>query len=151
MKKHQLSLAFSFITATICFSLISSIVKAQVIRIDEPITKPVDKKLSKKEADTAVFTSVEELPEFPGGYQKLLPFINKNLNKSKTEKTGRIIITFVVEKDGSLSDLRAIGRIFDQEAANEAIRVLKLSPKWNPGKQNGKPVRVQYTVPIVFS
>jgi len=151
MKKHQLSLVFSFITATICFSLIGNVVKAQVIRIDEPIAKPVDKKLSEKEAETAVFTSVEELPEFPGGYQKFLPFINKNLNKTKTEKTGRINITFVVEKDGRLSDVRAVGRIFDQDAANEAIRVVKLSPKWSPGKQNGKPVRVQYTVPIVFS
>jgi hypothetical protein len=107
-----------------------------------------------QEPDTAkyIFGTVSEVPpEFPGGYEKLTAFINKNLNQSKSSKPGRVNVTFVVEKDGTLSDIIAIGRIFDQNATDEAIRVMKLSPKWIPGKQNGKPVRVQYTVPIVFN
>ena len=98
-----------------------------------------------------IFTSVEGLPEFPGGYQKFLAFVKENLDQSKSSVAGRANITFVVEQDGTLSDIKAVGRIFDENAINEAIRVMKLSPKWNPGKQNGKPVRVQYTLPIVFT
>jgi protein TonB len=104
-----------------------------------------------KASPNAIVTPVEGLPEFPGGYQRFRSFINKNLDQSKSAEAGRANITFVVEKDGSLSDVRAIGHIFNQPAIDEAVRVVKLSPKWIPGKQNGKPVRVQYTVPIVFN
>jgi hypothetical protein len=107
---------------------------------------------SKPDTSNFVFGTVSEAPpEFPGGYQKFVAFIKKNLDRSKTSKAGRINVTFVVEKDGSLSDFRAIGRIFDQNAADEAVRVVKLSPKWIPGKQDGKLIRVQYTVPIMFN
>lgn len=108
--------------------------------------------LLKTDTVNAVFGMVSEaIPEFPGGNEKLYSFINKNLNQNKASKPGRVNVTFIVEKDGALSDVRAIGPIFDQNAADEAIRVIKLSPKWIPGKQNGKPVRVQYVVPIVFN
>jgi len=104
-----------------------------------------------KASTNEIVTPVEGLPEFPGGYQRFLSFVNKNLDRSKSAETGRANITFVVEKDGTLNDIQAIGRIFNQPAVDEAIRVVKLSPKWIPGKQNGKPVKVQYTVPIVFN
>ena len=97
------------------------------------------------------FGMVSEVqPEFPGGNEKLNTFILKNIDQTKATKSGRINVTFIVEKDGTLSNVRAIGRIFDQNAAEEAIRVIKLSPKWIPGKQDSKTVRVQYVVPIVF-
>jgi hypothetical protein len=98
-----------------------------------------------------IFGGVNEYPpEFPGGSEKLNAFIAKNLDQSKSFKPGRVNVTFVVETDGTLSNIKAIGRLFDQAATDEAIRIIKLSPQWLPGKQNGKPVRVQYTVPIIF-
>lgn len=97
------------------------------------------------------FNAVEILPEYPGGIQKFAAFINKNLDQSKASQPGKVIITFVVEKDGSLKEVRPVGHIFDKTAAKEAVRVVKLSPKWIPGKQNGKLVSVQYTVPVVFN
>jgi len=97
-----------------------------------------------------VYTSVEVLPKFPGGVEGIMNFLKKNIDNKKAEAPGRVNITFVVEKNGSLSDVHAIGRNTKSKAAEEAIRVMKLSPKWEPGTQNGKPVRVQYTIPVVF-
>jgi len=98
-----------------------------------------------------IFGGVNEVfPEFPGGNEKLYAFIAKNLDQSKSFKTGRVNITFIVEKDGSLSNIQAVGRHFDEGAEKASIQVMKLSPKWMPGMQNGKPVAVQYTVPIIF-
>lgn len=97
------------------------------------------------------FNAVEILPEYPGGIQNFAAFINKNLDQSKaSQPEKKVIITFVVEKDGSLKEVRPVGHIFDKNAAKEAVRVVKLSPKWIPGKQNGKLVKVQYAVPVVF-
>jgi outer membrane biosynthesis protein TonB len=90
---------------------------------------------------------VDVIPNFPGDFSK---FVRRNLDQTKSSQSGRINVTFIIEKDGSLSDVKAVGRIFDQNAANEAVRIMKLSPKWNPGIQNGNLVRVQYTVPVVF-
>ncbi|MFD1258140.1 energy transducer TonB [Mucilaginibacter terrae] len=98
-----------------------------------------------------IFGGVDEFPpEFPGGNEKLYAFIAKNLDQSKSFKPGRVNITFIVEKDGSLSNIQSVGRHFDEGAEKEAMRVIALSPKWIPGNQMGKSVRVQYTVPIIF-
>ncbi|WP_114941111.1 M56 family metallopeptidase [Mucilaginibacter endophyticus] len=101
-----------------------------------------------------VFTAVEQVPEFKGGINAFGKFLATNIRypKDAREKNiqGRVVATFVVEKDGSLSDfkvLRGIGYGCDEEA----IRVLKLSPEWKPGTQNGRAVRVQYSVPISFT
>lgn len=102
----------------------------------------------------AVFTSVEQVPEFPGGTPAFSKFLSTNIRYPKEAHdkgiTGRVIATFVVETDGSLSDIhitRGIGSGCDEEA----VRVLKLSPKWKHGTQNGRAVRVQYAVPIQFT
>jgi TonB family protein len=100
-----------------------------------------------------LFTEVEQEPTYPGGSNKLYAFLKKNI-KYPTEMRqkkveGRVFVGFVVEKDGSLSEikvLRGLGYGSDQEA----LRVLAMSPKWNPGIQNGRKVRVQYTIPILF-
>jgi len=86
----------------------------------------------------------------PGGENKFKAFIYKNLDQDKALKPGRVNVTFIVEEDGSLSNIQTVGRHFDEGANKEAIRVMKLSPKWIPGMQNGKPVAVKYTVPIIF-
>ncbi len=100
-----------------------------------------------------VFLSVEENPEFPGGPGKLLEFVQKNLKypmmARESDIQGRVFVGFVVEKDGSITNvrvLRGIGGGCDEEA----VRVVQSLPKFKPGKQRGNPVRVAYTLPIVF-
>jgi TonB family protein len=101
-----------------------------------------------------VFTAVETLPQFPGGVNAFYRFINNNLRypAEALEKNikGRVNVTFVVERDGSLSDMKTVANPAAPLAA-EALRVMSLSPKWQPGEQNGKRVAVQYTLPIVFT
>ena len=130
--KRKIIILLSTAILTLCLNLFNEKVKAQT-------------------PSNETFTAVEELPTFPNSHEDFQAFIKKNLDQTKASKPGRINITFLVEKDGTLSDVKAIGRIFDNNAADEAVRVIKLSPKWNPGKQNGKPVKVQYVVPIVFT
>ncbi|MFB0499530.1 TonB family protein [Mucilaginibacter sp. OAE612] len=101
-----------------------------------------------------VFTSVEQVPEFKGGLEAFGKFLMTNLRYPKAARDnnvqGRVIITFVVEKDGSLSNMKVV-RGIGSGCDEEALRVLSISPAWKPGIQNGKPVKVQYSVPISFT
>lgn len=121
------------------------------------ITKSVKNKVEKdtipSKKENVVFTNVEVLPTFPGGITAFSKFLQENLKYPAAAKEnkiqGRVFVGFIVEKDGSLSDFevkRGIGSGCDEEA----IRVMKLSPKWIPGKQNGRNVRVSYIIPIFF-
>ena len=95
----------------------------------------------------------EEMPEFPGGIDKMLQFIAENVRVPKcviaAQVKGRSIIEFVVEKDGTVSDFKVV-RSLNKECDEEAVRVLKTMPKWKPGMERGKPIRVKYTVPVKF-
>ena len=100
-----------------------------------------------------IFTIVEKMPEFPGGISALFEYLGKNLKYPAMAKDakiqGKVYVTFVVDKDGSVANvrvLRGIGGGCDEEA----IRVVKSMPKWEPGKQRAKSVRVQYNLPINF-
>jgi len=97
---------------------------------------------------------VEVMPEFPGGDAALYRFISRALVYPKIAQDngieGRVIVTFVVERDGSVSNARIL-RGFHPSLDNEALRVIRMLPKWNPGTQGNKPVRVQYQVPVNFS
>ena len=100
-----------------------------------------------------IFKIVEEMPSFPGGEAKLMEYVAKNVKypqiARETGIQGRVFVNFVVEPDGSVSNvsvLRGIGGGCDEEA----MRVVKNMPKWKPGKQRGKPVRVQYMLPVNF-
>ena len=100
-----------------------------------------------------VYQIVEEMPQYPGGEQAMMDFVSKNVvyPKEAQEKgiSGRVFVSFIVEKDGSVSNVdvkRGIGGGCD----DEAVRVIKAMPKWKPGKQDGKPVRVSYMMPITF-
>ncbi len=90
---------------------------------------------------------IEVKPDFPGGIQKFYNYISNNFRFEEEGVSGRVIVTFVVEKDGSLTDIKVVRDIGFGSGA-EAIRVLKRSPKWIPGEQNGKKVRVLYSLPI---
>jgi protein TonB len=104
-------------------------------------------------SETEIFQIVEEMPSFPGGEGKLMEYVAKNIKypqiARETGIQGRVFVGFVVEPDGSISNvklLRGIGGGCDEEA----MRVIKSLPKWKPGKQRGKPVRVSYQIPVFF-
>ncbi|WP_158826088.1 energy transducer TonB [Mucilaginibacter lacusdianchii] len=92
---------------------------------------------------------LDALPEPIGGTAAWSKFLQRTLRYPSTEAQGRVIISFVVEKDGSLTDITVLKGV-SPELDNEALRVLKKAPAWKPGIQNGRPVRVKFTVPIVF-
>lgn len=100
------------------------------------------------------FVSMENPPSFPGGIERFYKFIddNKKYPAMAIENNiqGNVFVSFTVEKDGSLTDIK-IDRKLGHGTDEEAVRVLKLSKRWNPGMQNGKPVRVKYNIPIKFS
>ena len=100
-----------------------------------------------------VFDMVEQMPTFPGGQQELMSYLGKNIKyptiAQENGTQGRVIIQFVVERDGSITDVR-VARGVDPYLDKEAVRVVKSMPKWIPGKQNGKAVRVKFTVPVMF-
>ena len=105
--------------------------------------------------DNNVYSVVEQAPQFPsGGEAGLLKFIGTHLRYpdicAESGISGTVMVAFVVNKDGSVSDFKVI-RSVDKNLDNEALRVLKSMPKWNPGKQNGRPVRVRYNVPVRFN
>jgi protein TonB len=101
-----------------------------------------------------VFDVVEQMPEYPGGMQALFEYLSQNIaypEDAKQQKIeGRVIAIFVVETDGSISNVEVVKPVFPSLDA-EAVRVLSGMPKWTPGKQSGKVVRVKYTVPISFN
>lgn len=101
-----------------------------------------------------VFDVVEQMPEYPGGMQALFEYLSQNVkypeDAEKQKIEGRVIATFVVETDGTISNVEVVKPVFPSLDA-EAIRVLSGMPKWTPGKQSGKVVRVKYTVPISFN
>ena len=108
------------------------------------------RKQEKHMLETTVFTVVEQMPEFSEGGQKaLLAFIADNIPENITGE-GRATVSFTVEKDGSLSDIRVVRSSSYKELDDEAIRIIRKMPKWIPGKHRGKTVRVKYTIPVTF-
>lgn len=105
------------------------------------------------EEETKVFFVVEDMPEFPGGELALRKYINSNVKypviAQENGIQGKVYVTFVVGKDGSVTNAR-VARGVDPSLDKEALRVVNSLPKWKPGKQRGKPVNVSYTVPINF-
>lgn len=100
-----------------------------------------------------VFDVVEQMPEYPGGMQALFQYMADNLkypkDAMKQQVEGRVLVQFIVETDGSISNAEVIKRVFPS-LDEEATRVINGMPKWAPGKQNGKVVRVKFTVPVSF-
>ena len=100
-----------------------------------------------------VFVVVEEQAEFPGGLDSMYAYIQKNLvypEKAKAEGIeGRVFVSFIIEKDGSISNI-LIKRAIGGGCEEAVVEMIKNMPKWNPGKQKGKPVRFQFTLPIKF-
>ena len=126
----------------------------EAVRSDIAVaTPPPPPPAPKPEVSNKVFDVVEEMPSFPGGQGALMSFLNSNIKypvvAQENGVQGRVIVGFVVERDGSITDVK-IMRSVDPSLDREAQRVVKSMPKWKPGKQNGSAVRVKYTVPVVF-
>jgi len=122
------------------------------VTIDEPVGTS-DVKVTEDD-NNKIFTSVEQVPEFPGGLDKFNAYLSKSIRYPAVAREngtqGRVIISFVCEKDGSLTDIK-VARGIGDGCDEEAVRVIRASPKWKPGIQNGRPVRVAYSVPISFT
>ena len=117
--------------------------------IAPPVEAPVE-----EEEEEVIFVVVESMPEFPGGQQALFKYLAENVKypviAQENGIQGRVICQFVVNKDGSIVDVVAVRSSGEPSLDKEAIRVIQSMPKWKPGKQRGKPVRVKYTVPVNF-
>ena len=121
--------------------------KAVEIKYVEPVVE------EEEPEEAEIFMVVEEMPEFPGGMAECLKFLGKNIKyptiAQENGVQGRVIVQFVVNQDGSIVD-PVVVRSVDPYLDKEALRVIKTMPKWKPGKQRGKAVRVKYTVPVTF-
>ena len=114
--------------------------------VDEPAPAVPEQK-------SEIYETVEQLPEFPGGQQAMIEFLSSNVRypekAAKNNIQGRVLVRFVVEKTGEISNIEVV-RSVDEELDAEAIRVIKSMPNFTPGRQDGKPVAVWYTLPLIF-
>ena len=110
--------------------------------------------VSQKDQKEEPFNVVEDMPAFPGGMEAMIEYLSSNIkypaDAQKQKVDGRVLVNFVVEKDGSITEVKVVKPTFPSLDA-EAIRVVKAMPKWKPGYQRGQAVRVQFTMPINFS
>ena len=133
----------------------SEATKTDDVKENAATEKPevVEAPAEKAETKDEVFMVVEQMPEFPGGIQELMSFLSKNIKYPASAMAknvqGRVIVQFVVEKDGTPTEFKVI-RSVDPDLDAEALRVMKEMPKWKPGMQRGQVVRVKYTLPVTF-
>ena len=124
--------------------------KEEVVATVSPETKEAPADSTAKEE---VFMVAEQMPEFPGGMKEMLKFLQENVkypeNAMKNNVQGRVIVQFVIEKDGTPTEFKVL-RSVDPDLDAEALRVLQTMPKWKPGMQRGEVVRVKFTVPVSF-
>lgn len=124
----------------------------------EEVVAPVSPEAKEAPADSTakeeVFMVAEQMPEFPGGMKEMLKFLQENVkypeNAMKNNVQGRVIVQFVIEKDGTPTEFKVL-RSVDPDLDAEALRVMKAMPKWKPGMQKGQVVRVKFTVPVSFT
>ena len=121
----------------------------EVLKAKEVIAQPEPPKVE----ETKVFDVVEQMPSFPGGPAALMTYLSQNTKypvvAQENGVQGRVVVSFVVDRDGSITDVRVV-RSVDPSLDKEATRVVKSMPNWIPGKQNGSTVRVKYNVPVSF-
>lgn len=148
--------------STASYNKVASQAKPELNNKQESTTQPIEQSQTNSNEQTKstiddndeVFTVVEEDPEFPGGMEAMYKFIADNLSYPSLAKdnniTGRVFVSFVVEKDGSISNVKTM-RDIGGGCGAEACRIIRSMPNWIPGKQRGKIVRVQYTLPVNFN
>lgn len=148
IRRVKYALFIPMAAALLVVSNIETVARAQKVNKTTAI-QPKD-----KAKDEPVALVVENMPDYPGGTGKLMEFLAKNLkypeSAEKNKQEGRVIVRFVIEKDGSLTDF-AVARSVSPALDAEALRVAKMMPKWIPAKNKGKTVRLRYNIPIKFS
>lgn len=121
-------------------------VKEQVVVVEEP-------KVEKKPEPEQIFVAVEQPAEFPGGQAAMMKWLSNNIRYPESAQqngiSGRVVVKFVVEKDGSIGQPSIVKGV-DRDLDQEALRVVKRMPKWQPGKNNGQPVRSYFNLPVTF-
>lgn len=124
-------------------------VGGEVLKAKEDIKAPEPP----KHEENKIFTVVEQMPMYPGGEAALMQYLSSNIHypavAAENGVQGRVVVGFVVERDGSITDVNVM-RSVDPSLDREAVRVVKNMPRWTPGKQNGSAVRVKYQVPVTF-
>ena len=125
-------------------------VNGEVLKAKEVIAQPEP---PKHEEEAKVFDVVEQMPSFPGGPSALMEYLHDHVKypvvAQENGVQGRVFVSFIVERDGSITDVRVV-RSVDPSLDREAARVVSSMPRWTPGKQNGSAVRVKYNVPVSF-
>lgn len=121
--------------------------EALTVRYIPPVIEP------DKPVEDEIFINAEVMPQFPGGTSELFRFLNNNINypviSLEQNSQGKVIVQFVVDKNGNITDPEVV-RGIDPHLDKEALRVVRSMPKWKPGQQNGKAVRVKFTLPVTF-
>jgi len=140
---------------TACKTDVELVIPGDIVEVDEVTEGFVAPEVGEVENSDMVdvYTIVEQMPEFPGGNEKMVEFISLNTQYPQEAKEkgvqGRVLVNFVVDTDGSITDvkvMRGIGSGCDEEA----VRVVKSMPKWQPGRQRGEAVKVAFTLPFTF-
>lgn len=128
--------------------------QGEILKVTQRVeTEPVKAEAPKPEVENKVFDVVEQMPSFPGGQSALMSYLANNIKypvvAQENGVQGRVVVSFVVERDGSITDVQVV-RSVDPSLDREAQRVVRSMPKWIPGKQNGQAVRAKYNVPVSF-
>lgn len=152
MKTLFLSTLFFFLLSSF-LAIAQEDTTAVVLKPDFGIIQPPDHGVNVQLEPAPVYQVVEQMPEFPGGQAALMDYLKKNLRypeiARESEVQGRVIVRFVVNEDGKISDV-VILRDIGAGCSQEAKRVVSSMPKWAPGRQNGKVVKTYFTLPVTF-
>ena len=137
-----------------CFMGVTAQTSKAAQNNNQPVSLPSTNKgdtIPEREFTDKVYDVVDEHPHFPGGNGALLDWLSKNIHYTSgcASIHGRVVVSFFVEPDGSLSDIELVQKV-DPELDNEVLRVVKAMPKWIPVVHNGKAIRAKYTLPITF-
>lgn len=134
-------------------SVLSSEETGEQVEIKYTPTVTVQEEEEDVVEEQEIFEVVEKMPAFPGGDAALLQWLSKNMKypaiAQENGVSGRVVVAFVVERDGSIADVK-VERGVDPYLDKEAVRVVGMMPKWSPGEQRGKPVRTRFRVPVTF-
>ena len=149
-KSNPIAMGRCLVLLPVVFAAFVFTAKAKSVNADPVVTEET---INQEPQDDVVFTVVEEQPVFPGGEGAMMAFIKNNLKYpescAKDSIQGRVTLSFIVEKDGSVTNINEM-RSPNADLTAEAVRVVKAMPKWEPGKQRGQAVAVKYVVPITF-
>ena len=145
------ALFLPLVAALLLFNSFDLAGSRNTLQIPKEISEPLP--MTTQQDNSVIFSRVEVMPIFPGGELALLKYIENNLTYPKTaaEKgiQGRVALKFVIKADGTIENIQVV-KSLDPACDEEAVRVIKSMPKWTPGKQNGKAVAVDYSLPIIF-